>query len=221
MQYLLWKKKIALLPLALLAASLTCSAQKLLNMENHDDKPYYFGITLSYNQSRFQVSHHPRFLQYDSVMVADPINRGGFSLGLAATAKLTNRFQLRFNPQLIFAEKTIIYNLKYPTVFETPVMTKKVESILLHFPIQIKFNSDRIGNFRVYMLGGVKYDYDLASNARNKRAESLVKINKNDFGVEVGVGFNFFFESFIFSPELKISNGLRDVHARDEALKIN
>jgi hypothetical protein len=67
-------------------------------------------------------------------------------------------------------------------------------------------------------MAGIKADIDMASNARAKRAEDLVKIEKHDFGPEFGIGFNFFFESFIFSPEIKISNGLRNLHARDENL---
>ena len=30
-----------------------------------------------------------------------------------------------------------------------------------------------------------------------------------------------FFKSFIFSPEIKISNGLRNIHSRDENLKFS
>jgi hypothetical protein len=71
------------------------------------------------------------------------------------------------------------------------------------------------------MMSGVKADIDMASNARAKRADDLVKINKYDYGVELGLGFNFFFPSFIFSPEIKISNGLRNVHSRDENLKFS
>lgn len=40
-------------------------------------------------------------------------------------------------------------------------------------------------------------------------------------GPEFGIGFSFYFPSFIFSPEIKISNGLRNLHARDEALRFS
>ncbi len=100
-------------------------------------------------------------------------------------------------------------------------VTKKVESVIMTFPFQVKFQSDRIGNFRVYMMAGVKADIDLASNARAKRAEELVKIEKYDFGPEFGIGFNFFFPSFIFSPEIKISNGIKNIHSRDQNLKFS
>ena len=184
----------------------------------HDSKPYYFGITLAGNSARFHTEKHPRFLQDDSVYVAEPLNSGGFALGLSATGRISNRFQVRFNPQLSFTERNIFYKLKYADIEGTEV-TKKVESVIMSFPIHLKFQSDRIGNFRVYMFGGVKADIDMASNARAKRAEDLVKINKYDKGIEFGVGFNFFMESFIFSPEIKISNGLGNIHSRDANLK--
>ena len=219
------KKNSALLMLsALLLISSITSAQidrYELNMPDHDDKPYYFGMTLGINLARFQTYLHPRFLESDSVYVAEPVNSGGFTLGLSATARLSNRFQLRFNPQLMFIERNIFYNLKHPDIDGLTEVTKKVESVIVSFPIQLKFQSDRIGNFRVYALAGMKGDIDMASNARAKRAEELIKIWKYDYGPEFGIGFNFFFDSFIFSPEIKISNGLRNIHARDSDLRFS
>ena len=46
-----------------------------------------------------------------------------------------------------------------------------------------------------------------------------MKLEKFDYGIEAGMGFNFYFPSFIFSPEVKVSNGLRNIHSRDENLK--
>jgi len=192
-----------------------------MNMPDHDDKPYYFGITIGVNLARFQTELHQRFLTYDSVYIAEPVNSGGLTLGLSATGRLSNRFQVRFNPQLMFIERGIYYKLKYADINGDTVVTKKVESVMMTFPFQIKFQSDRIGNFRVYTFAGFKFDLDMASNARAKKAEELVKIQSYDFGPEFGIGFNFFFPSFIFSPEIKISNGLRNVHARDENLKFS
>jgi len=194
---------------------------KDLNMYDHDSKPYYFGITLGTNLARFHPEMHPRFLQNDSVYVAEPVNSGGITLGLLATGRLSNRFQLRFNPQLMFIERNIYYKLKHPDFDGNTEVTKKVESVTVAFPIQIKFQSDRIDNFRVYMMTGVKGEIDLASNARAKRAEELLKINKYDYGVELGLGFNFYFPSFILSPEIKVSNGFNNIHSRDENLKFS
>ncbi|HRG81893.1 MAG TPA: outer membrane beta-barrel protein [Chitinophagaceae bacterium] len=188
------------------------------NQPDHDAKPYYFGITIGINLARFQTNLHPRFMQLDSVMVAEPTNAGGLALGLLATARISDRFQFRFNPQLMFLERNIYYKLRFPDIDNQTEVVKKVESIIMTFPVQLKFQSDRIGNFRVYTLAGFKADIDMASNARAKRAEDLVKIDRFDYGPEFGIGFNFFFDSFIFSPEIKISNGMRNLHARDKNL---
>ncbi|MBO9730387.1 MAG: PorT family protein [Chitinophaga sp.] len=195
---------------------LPARAQTNMNMIEHDAKPYYFGITLAANQSYFKLEHSPAFLASDSTMVAEPLKTMGFNLGLLANARLTEHFDLRFNPQLIFASKNLYYRDTYPKQQDTE---KKIESILLSFPIQIKFKSDRIGNMRVYTIAGLKYDYDLASNARLRRADDLVKIRKGDYGYEVGAGFEFYFESFIFSPEFKISNGFGNVLVKDPNLR--
>lgn len=192
-----------------------------INMFDHDTKPYYFGITVGINLARFQTEWHQHFLQSDSIYVGEPTNSGGLTLGLSATGRISDRFQVRFNPQLMFIERNIFYKLKYPDFDGNMEVTKKVESVIMSFPFQLKFQSDRIGNFRVYAMGGFKADIDMASNARAKKAEELVKIQKYDFGPEFGVGFNFFFPSFIFSPEIKISNGLRNIHARDENLRFS
>lgn len=192
-----------------------------MNRTDQDSKPYYFGMSLGINLARFQTELHPVFLQSDSVFVAEPTNSGGITLGFQATARLSDRFQLRFNPQLMFVERNIAYRLKFPDINGDTAVTKKIESIIVAFPFQLKFQSDRIGNFRVYTLLGIKADIDMASNARAKKAEDLVKIEKYDFGPEFGIGFNFYFPSFIFSPEIKISNGLRNIHARDANLKFS
>jgi hypothetical protein len=46
----------------------------------------------------------------------------------------------------------------------------------------------------------------------------MIRVKRFDYGVELGLGFNFYFPSFILSPEIKVSNGLSDLHQRNEAL---
>jgi hypothetical protein len=89
----------------------------------------------------------------------------------------------------------------------------------MSFPLQVRLKSDRINNFRVYTLAGVKYDFDLASNSGARNADNIVKVKKSDYGVEGGIGFQFFFPYFILSPEIKFSYGLSNVHSRDESLR--
>ncbi len=185
-----------------------CSQAQFQNMADHDDKPYYFGITLGYNNANFKLFHSPKFLQSDSVAVVEPYGGKGFNMGLLGNLRLNRRFDLRFNPNLIFAEK----NLKYVLKPDSSTQIKYIESVLLSFPLQVKFKSDRIGNFRVYTLAGLKMDYDLSANSHSRQQDDLVKLKRTDFGYEAGFGFEFYFPNFIFSPEIKLSNGFGNIY---------
>jgi len=211
--------KLTILTALFLLGSVCVRAQRVLYLENHDSKPYYFGITLSSSSGRLNTSLHSTFLNQDTILTAEPLSSPGFALGLLATTRLSNRFEGRFNPELMFTDRSISYNLRYADRDLGTKVVQKVESVIVTLPLQVKFNSDRIGNFRVYLLGGGKIDYDLASNAQARKAEDIIKLQKVDYGVEAGMGFNFYFQSFIFSPEIKISSGLNNIHARDEHLK--
>jgi hypothetical protein len=69
------------------------------------------------------------------------------------------------------------------------------------------------------MMAGLKYDMDLASNSTARNAEDMVKLKRSDYGYEAGIGLNFFFPFVTFSPEIKVSNGLSNIHSRDANLK--
>ncbi|NTS42830.1 outer membrane beta-barrel protein [Flavisolibacter sp. BT320] len=221
MLYLQCKKAYIkkLLATLIFFTSLGASAQRTLNMEEHDQKPYYFGISLGFNRSGFHSERHPNFLLQDTIMYVEPVQSTGFNLGLSATVRLNRHFELRANPQLFFLDRPFQYHLRYPDKMDNAlVVQKKVESVIVAAPLQLRFLSDRIGNFRVYMMGGGKLELDLASNAQSRNAENMVRIKRYDYGVEGGIGFKFYYPSFILSPEIKISNGLRNMHFRTPQL---
>ncbi|MBK7882778.1 MAG: PorT family protein [Chitinophagaceae bacterium] len=195
-----------------------------LNLPDHDNKSFHFGINIGVNRSHFNFSHHPRFLEFDSVMVVESINSTGVNLAWLVNKRISNHFDLRTYPlNLTFTEKAFEYNLKYPNkpAGEDSITIKKVQSISLALPLQIKFSSDRINNFKVYMMAGVKAELDMASNANAKKAEELIKLNKFDYGVESGLGFHFYFPFFVLTPEIKVAWGLSNLHSRDENLKFS
>ena len=173
-----------------------------------------------YSTSHLQVTAHPQFLQSDSVLYVNPLNTGGFGVSGMFTFRLSEHFEFRFAfPEFIFNSNRISYHIKYPPSGEQVLATKQIESLLLGFPAQVKFLSDRINNFRVYMMGGFNYRYDLASNSAARKADNLVKLYHTDLSVEAGIGFQFYFPVFILSPELKISDGIRNIHSRDANLQ--
>lgn len=204
---------------ATLLVCFSAFGQRELNLEEHDQKPYYFGISLGFNRSKFLTDIHQNYLEQDSILTAESLPSAGFNLGLSGTLRLSPRFELRANPQLIFLDRTIQYNLRYPDRLDNSyVVQKKVESVIVSAPLQLHFLSDRIGNFRVYMMGGGKLDYDLSSNAQSRNADDMIRIRKYDYGIEGGIGFKFYYPSFILAPEIKFSNGFRNMHGRNPRL---
>ena len=207
---------------AFLLVSFISSAQYVeLNRPNHDNWPYYFGMTLGYNHSYIHPNgRHDRFLENDSVLTAEPGASGGITLGLMGTLRLTDRFEARFNPQLVLgASRFFTYTLQYPDEFGQLKVQKTLPTTIISFPFQVKFNSDRINNFRVYMMTGFKFDLDLASASKARNAEDLVKLKGADYGIEGGIGFNFYLPFVTVSPEIKFSYGLANIHSRDANLK--
>ena len=69
------------------------------------------------------------------------------------------------------------------------------------------------------MVSGVKYDIDLAANSSQRNADDMIKLKSGDFGVEGGIGFNFFLPFVTISPEIKFSYGITNIHQYDPALK--
>ena len=225
MQYLLRCKITCLLVIGLMFSSVAhAQMEREINLPDHDDKKFHFGINLGANRSYYHFDHNPRVLETDSVLVVESIQSTGINLAWLVNMRLGQHLDLRTYPlNLVFTEKAFQYHLKYPDAFskEDSITTRKVQGITLALPLQIKFSSDRINNFKVYMLAGGKIEYDFAANAGEKNAEKQIKLNKLDYGFEAGIGFHFYFPVFVLSPEIKLGWGLKNVHSRDPNLKFS
>jgi hypothetical protein len=221
MYYLLRKQVIIPVFLLLsLGSSVQAQFMKEIYRPYHDDLIYYFGLSLGYNSTYLQFNKSPLFLQSDSIVIAEPGKSGGVTMGLLATARLNDHFQFRINPQLVIGgSRAISYTLKTPGLGEGLFQKQTLPSTIVSFPFQLKFNSDRIHNFRTYMMVGLKYDIDLSSNSTARNSEDLIKLKRTDYGYELGLGFNFYLPFVTISPEIKISNGLANLHQTDPGLK--
>jgi len=219
----LLRKQIILITIACIFFFIKTNAQpRELNRPYHDFQPYYFGIYLAYNSTYLHPSKSKKFLSDDSVLSAEPGASGGVALGFLATLRLNPRWEFRLNPNLIIGgAKFFTYTLKNPQPGEDTVVKKTLPSSIFTFPLQLKFNSDRIDNFRVYMMFDGYVSSDLMANAGNRNAEDLIKLKRNDYGVEAAIGFNFYLKFVTLSPELKFSYGLANLHARDPNLKFS
>ncbi len=185
------------------------------NFLDFQQKPYYFGITLAYNTSRFRVFHSDDFILNDSISTAQAVSGPGFNLGIVSNLKVGQYFDFRFLPTLSFAERNVQYSA---TNENRRPYTRKVESVFVELPFHVRYKSAPFKDKRVFVVTGVKYSFDVASDSRTRQKDELVRIAPTDFAFEIGAGIQFFFPYFIFSPEFKVSQGLGNVLIFNENL---
>ncbi|MCB0502196.1 MAG: PorT family protein [Bacteroidetes bacterium] len=211
-KYNLLGRKIIFALLLVMPCLLNAQHNTLENDMRFKKRHIKFGIHMGFNVSNFRAFRNEAFIQADSLFAINAENGTGFNLGIVSSLYLHKNLELRFIPTLVFSEKTLRYE------FENSSMPQKLESVTIEFPLQVKFKSDPIKDFRIYVIGGMKYGLDLAAKSQARNAENIVKLNKSDFAVEYGVGFEINFPLFILVPEFKVSNGILDVHSRDPNL---
>ncbi|MDQ3073971.1 MAG: outer membrane beta-barrel protein, partial [Bacteroidota bacterium] len=127
---------------------------------------------------------------------------------------LREHLDLRLIPSIVLTTRRI----NYTTVTDQSV-EKEIESALLELPLLLKFKSVRFTNMRFYVIGGVKYSYDLASDVNSARDpfNPKVAIQAHNYSYEMGTGLDIYFEYFKFSPEIKISRGINNVLVQDNS----
>jgi hypothetical protein len=163
------------------------------NFNAFNKKTYYFGISLGYNNSFYRIVHDKSFILNDSVKILESATGPGFNLGIVTNIKFGENFDFRFNlPTLSFAERRFEY-----TLASKEIQKRKVESVFIDFPIQIRYKSKPYHDIRAFVILGAKYSIDLASTSRSRQADDLIKIQRQDFLLEYGVGFQIFFPYFI------------------------
>jgi hypothetical protein len=183
------------------------------------NKPYYFGITLGYNTSRFKVAHSRNFILNDSLLTAEASPGPGFNLGMIANLKVGEYFDFRVLPTLSFAERTLNYQRVRQNSLVNGTAERKVESVFVELPFHVRYKSEIYNDLRVFVVAGVKYSYDVASDSRSRQAADLVKISPTDFSIEYGAGVQIYFPYFIFSPEIKMSHGVGNILIYDGRLQ--
>jgi len=191
-------------------------------LPKYDLAPYHFGFTLGINTMNFMIKPVKDFSYVDTIFTLESSAGSGFNIGIVSNLRLAEYLDLRFIPTLSFGERTLIFNQKInDTLFFNT--RKKVESAFVDFPFELKFKSKRLHDTRAYVLTGVKFSIDLASQAKKKAQdeEIRIKLKKNDVAFEFGVGFDFYTTYFKFGTELKMSYGLRDMLTHENNVYAN
>lgn len=194
-----------------------------------DDTNINWGFSFQYIISEYKVTKNSNWRKpfFDDAFganvtdslrgIASPLSQG-FGVGFVVNGRVNNNIDVRFTPSLVFNDRLMNYNYIDSGTYNPNTLSiqKKFQATTADLPIAIKLKSDRLGNFRPYVLSGVKYSIDLASNKKTNdeamAAEEKVIKNKRSFlSYEAGLGCDIYFEWFKMTPEVKLSYSFRDV----------
>ena len=191
--------------------------KKPQNLARYDFKKIHFGFSLGINALNFNIKKNDDFLANDSLLSMLSQDQKGFNLGIVSNLRLGKYTDLRFIPTLVFGER--ILNYQFTDQNNNSLKSKRIESTLIDFPISLKYKSARYNNFRTYVMCGVKYSLDIASQSTiDDEGQELVKLNNHDIMIEGGFGIDFYLQYFKFSPQIKISHGIINILSRDKTV---
>ena len=182
-----------------------------LNLPNFDfHRQFHFGFIIGVNQSDFVLDIKPDPTFANKVVEIKNERLPGFNLGIVSNYRFTKNIHFRFVPTLSFQDRKLTYTFQGGPD-STVTFEKIVESTFVELPIYIKLRTDRIGNFAGYLIGGGKYMLDMTSKKLDDLVadkDILVRVQKQQFGIEFGGGADFFLPYFKFGIDLKMSVGV-------------
>ena len=188
------------------------------NLPRYDNKKMHFGFTLGVNSLDFRIKHNDEVIYQDSLYVLQSNNQKGFNLGIVSNFRMGKYTDFRFVPAIVFGERRLLYSFS-DTNNIISTETKAIESTLLDFPFYVKYKSERYNNFRSYVLFGIKYSLDIASQKDIVNEDFVVlKLQPHDLTGEIGFGMDFYLEYFKFSPQIKVSAGVLNLLSKDKSV---
>jgi hypothetical protein len=147
--------------------------------------------------------------KFDSLYSVEPSWSQGFSLGFIVNYRLTDFLDLRVTPKVAFYEHKLTYRFINTNA---PDKEELVETTMVELPLLLKYKSERRGNIRMYVIGGVKPGIE--ASGKNKEDESgNLKVNGSNLSLEAGFGFDLYYPLFKFSPEIRFSRGISNLLA--------
>lgn len=193
----------------LLLCALQIQAQKTRwvekNNPNYDNRKLTYGFLIGIHSSIYQIKYSDKFVTpaLDTVSAVLPSWSSGFSLGFIVNYRLTEFLDLRLTPEVAFYENKVRYQFT-----NDPPVDETVENTIVEFPILLKYKSERRGNIRMYMVGGVKPGIEASGKKNVDQTKPTLEIKETHLNLEAGFGFDLYYPLFKFSPEIRFSRGL-------------
>jgi len=181
---------------------------KIINLPNYDRRKYHYGFQLGVFNSTLNLSPKATILlPTDTVQYVAGTGNSGFLIGFLLNRRFKDElWSIRFVPSVTFFEYNALLEFKNSKKQEKAV----IQNTYIELPLLFKYRSVRRHNFRMYMVGGGAYSFQVGANKVDDELKSLALLQNNIEAV-YGFGFDFYFQMFKFAPEIRISHGLTNV----------
>ncbi len=206
-------QKVVTIFLVLLVSvsSLYSQEERPRNLPAFDYKLLHWGFTVGVNSMDFAIR---RDRTADNFLYADVIGfqPAGFQVNIVSDLRLSDYWNLRFLPGINLGSRQFVYfdSDSDPNNWELD-RKMTIGSSFLDFPLLLKYRSERVNNYRPYVVGGLSYRIDMSAKKEFGDGNERILLKKSDFYLEMGFGVDNYLQYFKYSTEIKLAVGLRNV----------
>ena len=209
------KRLFFILAIAFLAQTANAqlfSKERLANLETFDNRFLTWGYFLGFNSYDFKIEYEEQAQDDNTDILVE--NQAGFNVGLIGDMRINRYINLRLEPGLYFAQR----NLFFPNFEEERDFLRETKSTYIHVPLLVKFSTERLNNFKPFIVGGVSRSFNLSSNEENPQdnEEGQFRMTKGTSYFELGFGIDFYLYYFKFTPSIRGVFATSDELVRDE-----
>lgn len=205
---------IIILILLLSANLLHAQEKRPRNLPAFDYKKLHWGFTVGLNSMDYSIRRSP-VEAVPGYLHADVIGfqPSGFQVNIVSDLRLSDYWNLRFLPGINLGSRQFVYF--DPVTWEVD-RRMTLGSSFLDFPLLLKYRSERVNNYRPYVVGGLSYRIDMSARGEYDATENYrILVRQSDVCLEVGFGIDQYLQYFKYSTELKLAMGLRNMMVTD------
>jgi hypothetical protein len=209
------RKSLLIILVFAFSMSLFGQVERPRNLTTFDLKRIHFGFTVGVNAMDVGITRNyaaEDFLYADLSKLLP-----GFQVSVVSDLRLNKNWNLRFLPGISFGSREIyFYEYSDGEVGELADYRDAANPVplgpsFLDFPLHFKYRSDRVNNYRPYLVGGLNFRYDMSAKKPGKydsESNEYVKFRRGDVYLEFGFGVDTYLRYFKFAPEIKVAVGL-------------
>lgn len=205
----IYRSKVVLVIFIIASTNLFAQRNVEMNNPNYDDRFLSYGFLIGLHTTTYQLKYSEAFTSpaLDSTYSISPSWSAGFSLGFIVNLRMSEFLDLRLLPKVSFYEHRLEY-----IQLDAPKIDELVETTVVELPLLLKYKSERRGNFRMYMVGGIKPGFEASGkNDVDEISKENLDIRAFNLSLDAGFGIDMYYPLFKFSPEIRFSRGITNM----------